>query len=111
MAGRPKEAISEYELALTESPDHWSAHFNLADLYMKADQAEQAIEHYREVLRIKPRYVAAQIGLAAGYHVAGREQEAVDQLLETQKDHPENEYVRKIVESVLSDKNANTPTP
>lgn len=109
MAHRPEEAISEYELALTESPDHWSAHFNLADLYTKAGQAEQAIGHFREVLRIKPRYVAAQIGLAAAYHEAGREQEAVEQLLQTQKDHPQNEYVRKIVESVLSDKD--TPTP
>ncbi|MBW2712710.1 MAG: tetratricopeptide repeat protein [Deltaproteobacteria bacterium] len=101
LQGRSQEAKEEYQLVLVKKADHWYAHFNLADLYYKEGNFEQAVNHYRETLRLNPKYVAAQLRLAAALHESGNEKAALEQLREAQRDHPSNEQVRSIIESVM----------
>ncbi len=68
--GYADKAISEYEQALQENPNHVPMRMNYALALMKAGRAGQAISEYQRVLQLDPRNATAlvrwQIAVATG---------------------------------------------
>ncbi|MCW3462231.1 tetratricopeptide repeat protein [Chitinophaga nivalis] len=55
-AGKPTEAITQYEKVLTLNPDHIAAHQYLAALYMQQERYPAAIDHYQQLTRLQPNH-------------------------------------------------------
>jgi len=62
-AGRPREAILQYEEAVRLPPDAPDPHFNLASLLASAGRASEAIHQYEEGLRLEPDSAEAHFNL------------------------------------------------
>ena len=54
-AGKPKEAIREYDRALKANPKLADAYFNRGNAYYDLGQNDQAIKDYSEVIRLNPK--------------------------------------------------------
>jgi tetratricopeptide (TPR) repeat protein len=75
-AGRPEEAIAEFELALRRKPALVAAHLGLGNALAVLGRFEQALERYTQTLALRPRLPEAEF--AAGFVLArlGRLKEA-----------------------------------
>jgi len=58
--GEDEKAINAYKQALRLKPDYAPAHFNLANLYLHANNKEAALPHY-EFLKKKGRYINPEL--------------------------------------------------
>ena len=54
--GRFEEAVSAYKKAIQLWPDHFLAHLNLADIYIRMGREKEARVEAAEVLRINPKF-------------------------------------------------------
>src|SRR5918996_584968 len=54
-AGKPKEAIREYDRAIKANPKLADAYFNRGNAYYDLGRNEQAIKDYSEVIRLSPK--------------------------------------------------------
>ncbi len=75
-AGRPQEAIREFELALTQRPALVAAHLGLGNALALMGRNEEALERYEAALALRPRLPEGEF--AAGFALArlGRSKEA-----------------------------------
>lgn len=65
--GRLVESIREYEHAVTLSPSHVSAWFNLGLAYLKTSDLKHAARCFQTVLRLRPNDAEAHYNLAVVY--------------------------------------------
>src|SRR5262249_56200652 len=66
-AGKPKEAIREYDRALKANPKLAEAYFNRGNAYYDLGQNDQAIKDYSEVIRLTPKTPEPHSNLANTY--------------------------------------------
>jgi protein O-mannosyl-transferase len=78
-AGRPQEAIREFEKALQLEPRFAEVHNSLGSQYLKLDQLSSATRHLETAVKLKPDLAAAHDNLGSAYAFAGRETEGIDQ--------------------------------
>jgi tetratricopeptide (TPR) repeat protein len=78
-AGRTKEAIQEYTLALGLAPDDPREHYNLGHALAVAGQPEEASVRYQEALKLKPDYAEAHNNYGVMLAGSGKMEEAVEQ--------------------------------
>lgn len=79
VAGRPDEAMGEFERAIDLQPNHAFAHFNLGNLLTADGRWEEAASHYRAALEADPGYVSARVNLGQALQQLGRPDEAITQ--------------------------------
>jgi tetratricopeptide (TPR) repeat protein len=77
LAGRPQEAIGQYQEALRLQPDYVLAHNNLALVLAQTRRAPEAIQHLRETLRLRPDYPEPHFNLGLVLLREGQLDEAV----------------------------------
>ena len=78
-----RDARTLYEATLTENPDSWLAHNNLAvELAKIPGRMPDAIGHYEQALRLKPDYAEAHYNLGIALDAEGRTREAIAQFEE-----------------------------
>src|SRR5678816_3982840 len=53
-AGRPHEAIAQFERAVQLKPDYAEAYYNLGRTWLQIGELTQAIDEYQKALRLKP---------------------------------------------------------
>ena len=70
-ARRYDEAEAAFKKALALAPDRLSAHFALADLYLRRNETPKAIARYEEVLKAAPDNVSAYMRLGVIHETAG----------------------------------------
>ncbi|MEO5343929.1 MAG: tetratricopeptide repeat protein [Gammaproteobacteria bacterium SHHR-1] len=58
--GRAGEALAQFRAVVFHRPDHWQAHYHLADLYRSQGQDEQAARSYRRVLQLLQQAPSAE---------------------------------------------------
>ncbi len=75
-AGRPSEAVPNYQHALRLNPNSSQAHHNLGMALRAQGQAEQAMAEFRAALRLQPDYESAEHHLANCLADAGLLKEA-----------------------------------
>ncbi len=75
-AGRPSEAVPNYQQALRLNPSSSQAHHNLGMALRAQGQAEQAVAEFRAALRLQPDYESAEHHLANCLADAGMLKEA-----------------------------------
>ena len=75
-AGRPKEAIEEFELALRRQPALVAAHIGIGNALAMMMRNEEALARYEQALALRPRLPEAEF--AAGFVLArmGKQKEA-----------------------------------
>jgi protein O-mannosyl-transferase len=76
-AGRTKEAIGEYELALRIIPDYAEAHCGLGVALEKLGRSSEAIDQYQQALANWPDYADAHYDLGLALVRLGETQEAI----------------------------------
>ncbi|MEO5960257.1 MAG: tetratricopeptide repeat protein [Opitutaceae bacterium] len=76
-AGRPADAVSEYETALRLEPGYAAAHFNLANALLQLGRVPEAVTHYEAELRAAPNSADTHANLAAALIQLGRRTEAI----------------------------------
>src|SRR5947208_15385962 len=54
-AGKPKEAIREYDRAIKANPKLAEAYFNRGNAYYDLRQTQQALRDYSEAIRVTPK--------------------------------------------------------
>ncbi len=89
-AGRLKEAIQEYTLALGLDPDDPREHYNLGHALAVAGRPEEAIARYQEALKLKPDYAEAHNNYGVMLAGLGKMEEAVGQYETALKLQPDN---------------------
>ncbi len=91
-AGRLKEAIEQYEEALSLKDNFPETHNNLSAALLKTGKLPEAIEHLHIALELDPGYAEAHTNLGIALSAEGRLPEAIEQhrlALATQPDNPE----------------------
>ncbi len=76
-AGRPAEAVPNYQQALRLNPNSSQAHHNLGLALQAQGQAEAAMNEFRAALQLQPDYESAEHNLANRLANAGRLDEAI----------------------------------
>src|SRR5215470_18659458 len=66
-AGKPKEAIREYDRAIKANPKLSDAYFNRGNAYYDLGEDQQAIKDYSQVLRLNPKDAEALYNRANAY--------------------------------------------
>lgn len=75
--GRGKNALPQFERALTLMPADAEAHFELATTLLLQGQLEPAVSRYREALRLNPSHARAAANLGTALRELGRFEDAV----------------------------------
>jgi tetratricopeptide (TPR) repeat protein len=89
-AGRVKDAIQEYTVALGLAPDDPREHYNLGRGLAVVGQPAAAMVQYQEALKLDPDYVDAHNNFGVVLAAAGRLEEAVEQYETVLKLQPDN---------------------
>jgi tetratricopeptide (TPR) repeat protein len=76
-AGKPKEAIREYDRALKANPKLADAYFNRGNAYYDLGQNDQAIKDYSEVIRLAPKDAEAYYNRGNAYRRLKRDEVAL----------------------------------
>ncbi len=76
-AGKPAEAVGNYQQALRLNPNSSQAHHNLGLALQEQGQAEAAMAEFRAALRLQPDYESAEHNLANRLADAGKLDEAI----------------------------------
>jgi tetratricopeptide (TPR) repeat protein len=76
-AGKPSEAVSQFEQALRLYPDYPKAHLNLGIALEQLGRTEDAIDQYKQALRLNPDYAKAHLNLAVALEHIGKVTEAI----------------------------------
>ena len=77
-AGRTREAIDAYRIALALDPDYVQAHQRLAGAYLEIGQPGDAVKEAEKVVKLTGGSPASIASLAQWYAAAGRRREAED---------------------------------
>jgi tetratricopeptide (TPR) repeat protein len=78
-AGKPADAIREYERALQIKPDYPEVHNNLGMVLARSGREAEAVAHWVEALRISPDYAEPHYNLGNALAAAGNMPEAIKQ--------------------------------
>ncbi len=92
-AGRPDEAMTEFEHTLRLEPEHTGALDNLGMILMKRGQPEDAVAHFERALAIEPGDAVAHNDLGAALITLGRPADAIphlEQALRFRPDEPKS---------------------
>jgi len=89
-AGKLKEAVLEYERALSLNPDHSKSHNNLGNVYYKLGKFNLAVESYKKALAINPDYVKAHNNLGIVLFQLNKVKEAIDEFTRAISLDPKN---------------------
>jgi tetratricopeptide (TPR) repeat protein len=76
-AGRPGEALAQYDEAMRLKPDDAEAYYNAGNTLTRLGRLPEAIARYEQALRANPNMPDAQTALGLALEDAGREDEAV----------------------------------
>ena len=76
-AGRRKEAMESFSLAIGFDPSHYKARYNLADLYLVSGQPEKSLPLLAEAIRIKPDFREGYVKAGAALLRGGRYRDVV----------------------------------
>jgi tetratricopeptide (TPR) repeat protein len=79
-AGRPDQAVVEYEKALRLKPNYAEAHNNLGDALTRLGRANEAVAHFQRALQLKPDYSEACYNYGTTLLQMGKLDEAIAQL-------------------------------
>ena len=78
--GQPRDAIPQFEAALSLHADNAEAHNNLAIALAQSGNPRDAEHHFREAIRLKPNYADAHLNLGITLANAGHVAEAINEL-------------------------------
>lgn len=84
-----RTALKEYVEAMEYSGDFASGRYNLGNLSVALNRAEDAIEHYRHAIKIDDLFYPAKVNLAMLYNRLGDKDKAEGLLREVVTAHPE----------------------
>ena len=87
-AGRPAEALVQYERALRLQPIDPVSHFNAGHALVALDRTPEAIARFAEAVRLSPAYTDARYNLGLLLLKANRSAEAVTELAEVVRADP-----------------------
>ncbi len=87
-AGRPQEAIGQFDRALRLNPDFAQAHYNLGLALESLGRTQEAVEHYEQAIRIQPDYGDAHNNLAGILRNQGRLPEAINHYEQAARSKP-----------------------
>lgn len=76
-AGRPADALRQYEAALALAPDDPVHHYNTGNALARLDRLPEAIDRFSTAVRLAPAYVAAHNNLGNALCRLGRFDEAI----------------------------------
>jgi len=88
VAGKEKEAIGHYYVALGMKEIEHEAHYNLGKAFQSLGQFDKAIYHYKSALQIKPDYFNASMNLGAIFISQQKYDEAIHYFLDALKVNP-----------------------
>lgn len=88
-AGRPREAMAEFEQVLRLLPGNVPAHTALGNLYSEIGQPEEGLRHLAAALRMAPDYAPAHHNLGVVLDRLGRTPEAVREYEEAVRLQPD----------------------
>ena len=84
-----RTALKEYVEAMEYSGDFASGRYNLGNLSVALNRAEDAIEHYRHAIKVDDLFYPAKVNLAMLYNRLGDKDKAEGLLREVVTAHPE----------------------
>jgi len=85
---RVKEAIEQFQVALTINPQFSDAHYNLGYALVRTENLDEGILHFREAVRVEPKRVKYLNNLGAALILKGDYSEAVDHFKTALKTNP-----------------------
>jgi tetratricopeptide (TPR) repeat protein len=97
-AGRPQDAVAEFEQALRFRPDYSEAQNNLGvALTQIPGRASEALAHFEAAVKLNPNYPDAHFNLGVALsQIPGRMPQAISQLEEAYRLHPDPELKQAI---------------
>ncbi|MDD5435631.1 MAG: tetratricopeptide repeat protein [Nitrospira sp.] len=87
--GRNKEAVKYLLKVISAKPEHFNAHYILAEIFFKTGEFHKSLTHFREVIRIYPANSKARHNLGVVYYTMGNKQEASEEFSEAIRINPE----------------------
>jgi protein O-mannosyl-transferase len=88
-AGRPVEAVIQFEDAVQLRPDVAQVRYDLGNALARSGRLREAISQFEEAIRLKPDYTAAHANLAIACAATGSRTEAIAQFEETLRLEPD----------------------
>ncbi|MBU1145972.1 tetratricopeptide repeat protein, partial [Patescibacteria group bacterium] len=109
--GKIKEAIDKLELIKADMPNDIGVSFQLGLLYAQNQEADKAIAELSRAVDLLPTFANARWYLAAIYEQQGKKDLALAQLEEILKTNPDNEIVKKKIDSLKNPPSSAAPLP
>ena len=88
-AGRPSEAVGQFEQALRLYPDYPKAHLNLGIAMEQMGRVHDAIEQYEQALHLNPDYAKAHLNLAVALEHSGKVPDAIQHYQQALRINPD----------------------
>ncbi len=84
-----KNVFTLWSDTVEKNPNAWMAHYNLANIFIAEQKAEEAVAHYREAIRVKPEFALAPYNLGNTLLAQEKTEEAIIQYQTTLRLKPE----------------------
>ena len=88
-AGKPSEAVGQFEQALRLYPDYPKAHLNLGIAMEQMGRVHDAIEQYEQALHLNPDYAKAHLNLAVALEHSGKVPDAIQHYQQALRINPD----------------------
>ncbi len=102
LRGESREAVQQYEQALTIWPQDAGAHNNLAIELNNLGRTAEAIQHFEEAVRLWPKYADARTNLGVMLLGLGRRDEALFQFKQAVTLRPDNAVLHNNIAWLLA---------
>jgi tetratricopeptide (TPR) repeat protein len=98
------EAISHYRNAIKVNPQHFEAHFYLANELFKIGQYDEALKHYEMAVAARPDSVPALYNLGFTLHLKNQNEKAIPFLQQVIVRSPQHSRARILLGNILVQK-------
>jgi tetratricopeptide (TPR) repeat protein len=102
--GKTAEAIAAYKNAITVNPDHFDAHFYLANEFFKIGNYDEAIHHYQRAVGLRNDCAPAYYNLGVTLCICNRHEQAFEPLEKAIYLYPNHVRARLLFGSLLQQK-------
>ena len=109
--GQTKDAISNLEKVLVQTPNDLNVGFRLGLLYYQDGQKDKAIALLERITQIQPNYSNAQWYLAAMYEDAGRIDDAIARVQAVLKNNPNSDVAKQKLSDLQAKKDSLVTAP